>query len=233
MSPANHRNYPGTFIVFEGPDGGGKSTLTAYFVEKLRELIGGQNLVVQTREVGGTPVAERCRALAFHDQGEFVAPITRLMLVFAARLQHLHHVVDPALQRGEIVVSDRFNDSTAVLQGGVDKLNFAIRDMERIDELEHCARRPDVLFYIRIPAEEQIKRQKARPADNVEYKGVLEKSIAVTEHYEERMRRMKQLHPDKTIYEIDGMQPLEQIYGFLDGVAMHLVASRNMAKKAI
>jgi dTMP kinase len=102
------------FITLEGGEGAGKtSAITA-----IRELLSARaQEVVLTREPGGTPLAERIRELLLNPQDETLVAEAELLLVFAARAQHVRQVVRPALQRGAFVVSDRFTDSSYAYQG--------------------------------------------------------------------------------------------------------------------
>ena len=98
----------GLFITLEGPEGAGKSTNRDY----LAELLGsGGREVVLTREPGGTPLAERIREILLAPAAEPMAVDTELLLMFAARAQHLAQVVRPALARGALVLCDRFVDA--------------------------------------------------------------------------------------------------------------------------
>lgn len=101
----------GRFVTFEGIDGAGKSTHIGWYIDRLRER-GLQ--VVQTREPGGSPLAESLRELLLHRE----MPIdTELLLMFAARRDHLDRLIRPALAAGNWVVCDRFTDSTYAYQG--------------------------------------------------------------------------------------------------------------------
>lgn len=100
------------FITFEGIDGAGKSSHIAAVVEYLREQ--GRE-VIATREPGGTPLAEKLRAIGLNDEMD---SLTEALLMFAARRDHLVQVIEPALARGAIVICDRFTDSTFAYQGG-------------------------------------------------------------------------------------------------------------------
>ncbi|MEL1264898.1 dTMP kinase [Pseudoxanthomonas putridarboris] len=101
-------------ITLEGGEGAGKTSAIA----AVRELLQSQgHEVVLTREPGGTPLAERIRELLLNPQDEALVPEAELLLVFAARAQHVRQVVRPALQRGAFVVSDRFTDSSYAYQG--------------------------------------------------------------------------------------------------------------------
>jgi dTMP kinase len=109
------RNYKGLFISFDGPDGGGKSTQIKILAEK---LTAAGYTVKCTREPGGTYIGEHLRALLKEVHGEFAPRVTAELLMFgAARAQHLDEVIIPALNDGEIVISDRFLDSTTAYQG--------------------------------------------------------------------------------------------------------------------
>lgn len=101
-------------LSIEGGEGAGKSTVLAALRDAL--LADGED-VVTTREPGGTPLAERIRELLLGGAGEAVHPHTELLLMFAARAQHVREVVLPALQRGAWVLSDRFTDSSYAYQG--------------------------------------------------------------------------------------------------------------------
>lgn len=104
----------GKFITFEGLDGAGKSTFIPYARDVLAQA--GHDVVV-TREPGGTPVGEKIRQVLLDPASELNAR-TEALLVFAARQQHLDVVVRPALARGQMVLCDRFTDSTFAYQGG-------------------------------------------------------------------------------------------------------------------
>ena len=101
----------GLFISFEGIDGAGKSTHIAALAAALRAQ---GRTVVLTREPGGTPLAEKLRALALNDAMD---PLTEALLMFAARRDHLLQVIEPALARGDVVLCDRFTDATFAYQG--------------------------------------------------------------------------------------------------------------------
>ncbi|MDG9978622.1 dTMP kinase [Ectopseudomonas oleovorans] len=147
----------GLFITLEGPEGAGKSTNREYLAERLRE----QGIdVLLTREPGGTPLAERIRELLLDPSDEPMAADTELLLVFAARAQHLQQVIRPALAKGSVVLCDRFTDATYAYQGGGRGLSI-----ERIAQLEQFVQgelRPDLTLIFDLPVEIGLARASAR-----------------------------------------------------------------------
>jgi len=110
----------GLFISFEGIDGAGKSTHIAGLADAFRTQ---GRAVTLTREPGGTPLAEKLRALVLNDAMD---PLTEALLIFAARRDHLVRVIAPALVRGDVVLCDRFTDATFAYQGGGRGFDLAV-----------------------------------------------------------------------------------------------------------
>lgn len=147
----------GLFITFEGPEGGGKSTNLKVFAGALRER-GCAPLV--TREPGGTPVAERIREVLLDQHEEPVHADAELLLMFAARAQHLNRLIQPALAEGRVVISDRFTDATYAYQGGGRGM-----DPQRIATLENWVQgdlRPDLVVLFDVPVEVGMARARTR-----------------------------------------------------------------------
>lgn len=152
---------PGKFITFEGIDGAGKSTHLAYVAERLRAA---GKTVVMTREPGGTPLGEKLRELILHEPMHIE---TEALLVFAARREHLAGLIEPALARGDWVISDRFTDATFAYQGGGRGLPF-----ERLETLEnwvHPHLQPDLTLLFDVPLEvARARLDAAREPDRFE-----------------------------------------------------------------
>jgi len=133
----------GRFITFEGTEGVGKSTQIARAAAHLRAR--GLDPVV-TREPGGTPLAEQLRRLVLEPRDGPVDPSTELLLIFAARANHVASVIGPALRRGRWVLCDRFTDATLAYQGGGSGVNEAwIRQLARI---AHPRLQPDLTLLL-------------------------------------------------------------------------------------
>lgn len=147
----------GLFITLEGPEGAGKTTNRAYLAEQLQ----AQGFAVAlTREPGGTVLAEQIRAILLAPHDEAMAVNTELLLMFAARAQHLSQVILPALAEGKIVICDRFTDATYAYQGGGRGL-----DCSRIALLEQFVQgdlRPDITLLFDLPVADGMARAVAR-----------------------------------------------------------------------
>ena len=153
----NNTQRSARFISFEGGEGSGKSTNISYFCELLADS--GIDYVL-TREPGGTEIAEAIRTILLSHHQESLQDMTELLLVFAARAQHVEAVIRPALAAGQWVVCDRFTDATYVYQG-------AARGMgdERVALLEKFVLgdlRPDKTFLLDVPIEIGAQRAAAR-----------------------------------------------------------------------
>jgi dTMP kinase len=147
----------GRFITLEGIEGAGKSTQIA----AIRSLLEGRGLaVVTTREPGGSPIAERIRSLLLEPGNAGMSPLAELLLVFAARAEHLHKVIEPALARGAWVLCDRFTDATYAYQGGGRGLDLgAIGVLERLVQGDL---RPDLTLVMDLPPSVGLERARGR-----------------------------------------------------------------------
>ncbi len=154
------------FISFEGIDGSGKSTQIALLKEKLIQL--GKTVQV-FREPGGTILSEQIRELLLNSDLE-ITPVSELLLFSAARAQLMEEKVIPALERGEIVILDRFFDSTTAYQG-YGRNCLSIDQIDVINKVASHEREPDFTFYLRLELEESISRRKDQLEDRMEKSG--------------------------------------------------------------
>jgi dTMP kinase len=149
----------GRFITFEGMDGSGKTTQMRRLAERLR---GMGRVVVETVEPGGPPIAMKIRRILLDAANQELSPVTEVLLYFASRAQNVDQWIAPALSRGEIVLSDRFTDSSLVYQGFGRGLGA-----ETVAALEAIACRglkPDLTLLVDIDAETSLARARARNA---------------------------------------------------------------------
>ncbi|MBC9907500.1 MULTISPECIES: dTMP kinase [Achromobacter] len=187
----------GRFITLEGVDGAGKSTHTVWIADFLR----AQGLdVVSTREPGGTPLGEKLRALLLTDS---MGLDTETLLMFAARCEHLHQVIEPALARGAWVVCDRYTDATYAYQGGGRGLGAA-----RVAALEAWmqAGQPDRTWLFDVPLEvARARLADAREPDRFEREGA-----AFFERTREAYHARAEADPQR-IRIVDSTQSIAQI----------------------
>ena len=149
------------FITFEGIDGAGKST----HIEPLAESLRARGLtVVCTREPGGTPLAEQLRALVLNEP---MGGVAETLMVFAARSDHLARVIVPALERGEVVLCDRFTDATFAYQGFGRGQDLAV--LQALETWVQSGLQPDLTLWFDVePALAARRRAEARSADRFE-----------------------------------------------------------------
>ena len=147
----------GRFITVEGGEGAGKSTQ----IERIADWCRARGLtVVCTREPGGTRLAESVRELLLDRQNDGLSDTAELLLMFAARAQHLVEVIRPALERGDVVICDRFTDATWAYQGGGRGIPTA--DIATLEKLVHGDLQPGLTLLLDLPVEEGLARARRR-----------------------------------------------------------------------
>ena len=147
----------GKFITFEGGEGGGKSTQAARMAGYLR----GKGLeVLETREPGGTPESEALRDLLVRGDPDRWSALSELLLITAARVEHVNRLIKPALTEGKWVICDRFADSTLAYQGIAGELGLEL--VEQLQKLAVGATAPDVTFLLDVRAEAGLQRAEKR-----------------------------------------------------------------------
>ncbi len=205
----------GRFITFEGTEGVGKTTNMDFAASLLTDRGIG---FVRTREPGGTPVAERVRAILLDPQSEAIDSEAELLLIFAARAQHLAQVVRPAIEAGTWVLCDRFTDATFAYQGGGRGV-----PANRIAALEQQVQRglqPDLTIYLDLPVEMGLARIDASQRDRFERE---------QQAFFERVRAVyiARASSEARFRTIDAARPLEDVQrsisdvlcDFIDGVS--------------
>lgn len=145
------------FITLEGVEGAGKSTNLEYLCERLNNA--GIEYIV-TREPGGTDLAESIRELLLAKNDEPMVAMTELLLIFAARAQHIELKIKPALMAGKWVVSDRFTDATYAYQGVARRLGEG--NVELLENFVQGDFRPDKTIILDLPVEVGLKRAEKR-----------------------------------------------------------------------
>ncbi|PUA26787.1 MAG: dTMP kinase [Cellvibrio sp. 79] len=203
----------GKFLTIEGTEGVGKSTNLAFVCDWLKTR--GLDVVV-TREPGGTPMAEEVRSLLLSKRDEPVDETAELLLVFAARAQHLAQVIKPALARGAWVLSDRFTDATYAYQGGGRGLNKAV--IEELEELVQGDLRPDLTLILDIDVELGLNRARQRgELDRFE-----SETIGFFERVREAYRQRAESAPDRYRL-INAGATLPEVQAEIDSVLSELL----------
>ncbi len=189
------------FITVEGIEGAGKSSNIAYLQELLEKR--GYDLLM-TREPGGTELGEQLRELLLGHKHDGMSYKTELLMMFAARAEHLHAKILPALAEGKTVICDRFTDATYAYQGG-----GRLIDMESIRVLENFVQedvRPDLTLLLDVPVETGMARANQRSAPDRFEKERHEFFERVRNAYLEIAQYNKQ-----RVKVIDASKPLEQV----------------------
>lgn len=196
----------GRFITLEGSEGAGKSSNLLFIEERLRNA--GIDLIC-TREPGGTVLGEAIRELLLDHRNTSMLDDTELLLMFAARSQHINELILPALERGQWVLCDRFTDASYAYQGGGRGIAFA-----RIAQLEQWVQgslRPDMTLLLDISVDQGLKRAGERSEPDRFEREKEAFFLRVRQAYLERA----QAEPARYNI-IDAGQPLEQVQGQLD-----------------
>ncbi len=192
----------GRFIVFEGPEGAGKSSQIRRLADML-EALGGE--VVVTREPGGTPVGDAIRGVLLGAGDYAMLPETEAFLLSASRAQHVHDVIRPAIERGAIVLCDRFADSSLAYQGGGQAMDMAaLRCLERIAVGDT---EPDLRLLLDLPVEIGLARRH-RDAESVNR--IDRAGVAFHERVRRTYRQLAAERPEAWVV-IDAAQPPDDV----------------------
>jgi len=190
------------FISFEGTEGVGKTTLIRSIYE---DFIAQGKDVILTREPGGTPMAEQIRSLLLAvNHEEAMAHDTELLLMYAARAQHLAQVILPALEAGKIVLCDRFSDASFAYQCAGRGLSET--KLQLLND-HFVARMPDITFWLEAPIELGMNRARERGAlDRFE-----QEKVTFFEKVRAGYESLWQRHPER-IKRLDATQTPEQVF---------------------
>ncbi|MBI4893215.1 MAG: dTMP kinase [Acidobacteria bacterium] len=203
MSTTSRR---GLFLTFEGLDGCGKTTQMHLLAERLRAR--GET-VIETVEPGGTEIGMGIRRILLDPRNDNMGSEAEMLLYFAARAQNVHEVLEPAVARGEIVMSDRWTDSTWAYQGyGRELGTEVVRDL---DAIACRGRRPDVTFWIDIDLEASLLRARSRNQERAEQDTRMDdQSRAFYERVYQGYLALEETEPERVV-RIDGRGSVETV----------------------
>ncbi|MEE9424904.1 MAG: dTMP kinase [Methylococcales bacterium] len=190
----------GKMITLEGVEGAGKSTQIINLIDYLQQ----QDIpVISTREPGGTALGEKIRSLLLIDDGNKMALECELLLIFAARAQHMQEVIKPALESGQWVVCDRFVDASYAYQSGGRGMDF-----ERIKHLEQwllAEFKPDLTLLLDVSVAAGFQRIVSRGKDRIE-----QESVEFFERVRNTYLQLAQSEPER-IKLVDAAQPVDEV----------------------
>jgi dTMP kinase len=205
------------FITFEGPDGSGKSTQINRLAATLQQL--GYS-VYATREPGGTPIGDQIRAVLFDLQNTAMDPRTEILLFQASRSQHVSQIIRPRLERGELVLCDRFADSTLAYQGYGHCLDR--QELQTIINFATGGLLPDLTLLLDLPAEVGLSRR--------EKGGDWNRLDAFTLAFHRRVRQgyleMAQAEPQRWMV-LNAELPADELQAQIQGIVLDRLAYRT------
>ncbi len=212
----------GFFITFEGGEGAGKSTQIRLLSEKLRAK--GYR-VLMTREPGGSPGAEALRHVLLSGAAEPFGPEMEALLFAAARSDHVEQIIRPAVQRGTIVLCDRFLDSSRVYQGGAGNLD--VKYMTEIERIAINGMMPDMTLVFDIDPEEGLRRATARrgsgQADRFE-----KETLAIHQQRRQAFLAIAKNEPDRCVV-VDASGDVETVQDVVTAAVFAALAARSSA----
>lgn len=193
---------PGTFITFEGPDGSGKSTQFKLLAAHLREQ--GYD-VLTTREPGGTAIGEQIRQVLHSLDNREMHPRAEILLYCASRAQLVHQVIRPHLDKGGVVLCDRYADSTLAYQGYGRGLDLYV--LRIILGFATGGLKPDLTIYLDIDCEEGLRR---RQAGGSEWNRMDEQTLEFHRRVRQGYLALTQMEPHRWVV-VDGARPVESV----------------------
>ncbi len=209
------------FITFEGPEGSGKSTQVRFLVEWLKER--GFS-VLSTREPGGTAIGNAVRQVLLDVQHAGMRPRTEVFLFSAARAQLVDEVIRPFLERGGVVVSDRYADSTLAYQGYGHGMDLGM--LRRISEFATGGLWPDLTIYLDVPVEEGLRRKRKA---NIRGEGELNRLDMADVEFHRRVRNgyLALAESDPARWRVlDGTKPADSLRDEIEKVVSEMLFRR-------
>jgi dTMP kinase len=216
----------GFFISFEGGEGSGKTSQ----INRLAEFLTARGYkTVSTREPGGTPEAEKIRDLLVKRDGGNWSPEAETLLLYAARSMHAKQIIRPALDEGNIVITDRFSDSTLAYQGYGH--GYPLEKIKEIDNIILSGLKPNLTFLLDIDPEEGIKRSTRRLTEQTgKFERMEDRFEKLDIEFHKKLRKgfldIAKENPERC-HIIDAAQSMEQVTQSIIGIAeKHLDAQK-------
>ncbi|QVI34108.1 dTMP kinase [Lacticaseibacillus chiayiensis] len=195
----------GTFITFEGPDGAGKTSVLQALIPKLKAQ--SQVSLHLTREPGGAKISEKIRDVILDPANTEMDARTEALLYAASRRQHLVEVIKPALAQGDIVICDRFVDSSVAYQGGGRRIGT--QAVLQMNQFATAGLEPDLTIYLDVPVQVGLDRIAAHQHER-QYDRLDQESLAFHERVHSAYMKLVENNP-KRIVTVDATQPLASV----------------------
>jgi dTMP kinase len=211
------------FITFEGPEGSGKSTQARLLSEHLQQ--DGVSVIL-TREPGGTHVGEKVRSILLDLANTDICPVTEALLYLASRAQLVHEVVRPALDSCDVVVCDRFADSTFAYQGYGNGLDLST--LRSVNDFAAGGLHPDLTFFLDLPVKVGLERKKG---PDVEWTRLDAKEVVFHERVRSGYLQMAGAEPERWVL-IDAMLPVDEILRLIFERTLSILKTRTGSGRA-
>jgi len=193
----------GLFITFEGPDGCGKTSI----INLIKEYYKDNEKIIFTREPGGTKISEKIREIILSNDNANMSPRTEALLYSASRAQHIDELVKPNLEKGNIVISDRFVLSSLAYQGGGRELG--VENVRKINDFAINGVNPDVIIFFYVDPLTTLKRKSLNEnADRLELSG----DDFHSRVYDTYMELLEEMKDDKVLRKVDATKSMEEVF---------------------
>jgi dTMP kinase len=210
------------FITFEGPDGGGKSTQMALLADYLTEQ--GYSLF-RTREPGGTSISEQIRDVLHDNKNQEMDPHAEILLYSASRAQLVAEKIRPALERGQIILCDRFFDSTYAYQGYGHGLDLDM--LQRITEFATGGLKPDLTIYLDVDPDEGLRRRQSDQGG--EWNRLDDMALEFHQRVHDGYLKLIDAQPERWV-RIDATQPIETVHSMIKAAVMERIGKIEKAR---
>ena len=193
----------GLFITFEGPDGCGKTSI----INLIKEYYKNNEKIIFTREPGGTKISEKIREIILSNEYDNMSPRTEALLYSASRAQHIDELVKPNLEKGNIVISDRFVLSSLAYQGGGRELG--VENVRKINDFAIDGVNPDMIIFFYVDPLTTLKRKSLNEnADRLELSG----DDFHSRVYDTYMELLEDLKNDKVLRKVDATKSMDEVF---------------------
>ncbi|MEG2198339.1 MAG: dTMP kinase [Malacoplasma sp.] len=207
------------FITFEGIDGSGKSTVLKLINKRLLDLKLNKDIII-TREPGGTPLAEKIREIVL---GNDMLPITETLLYSASRAEHVNNLIKPEIKKGNIILCDRFLQSSLAYQGFFNKVGY--KNVKLLNKFSVGNIKPDLIFFLNISTETSINRLDDRAEKDRFDSSSIERKKILINAYDYVLKKSKNVHY------IDGEQKLDVIVNQIFEIITNTFYFQNIIAK--